>query len=218
MLPWRRVTFKIWEILKNDWGNFSTKKYSFPKDFELCAKFRGVQSKPGWRYFVRFRTKFAIYILTFLGFTAERSTYKVIQTSMTIKAGHESHHELFKTWFPFSALQFTFEWSWTLGNSSAVIWHILQALQCISLWSQELSKATFYSQLQLKISIVHVNSDCSFKMISWRGIIENVTGIVKITLDIKISSEHGIIVYSSRPYAMAFMCWVSFFTLKVCEG
>jgi hypothetical protein len=31
-------------------GNLSTKKYFFPKNCELCAKFREVQSKPGWRY------------------------------------------------------------------------------------------------------------------------------------------------------------------------
>ncbi len=30
--------------------NLGTKKYTFHKTFELCAKFRGVQSKRGWRY------------------------------------------------------------------------------------------------------------------------------------------------------------------------
>ncbi len=32
-------------------GNLSTKKQLFPNNFELRAKFCGVQSKPGWRYF-----------------------------------------------------------------------------------------------------------------------------------------------------------------------
>jgi hypothetical protein len=27
-----------------------TKKDFFPKNFDFCAKFGGVQSKPGWRY------------------------------------------------------------------------------------------------------------------------------------------------------------------------
>ncbi len=31
-------------------GNLTTKKYSFPKNCELCAKFCGVRRKPGWRY------------------------------------------------------------------------------------------------------------------------------------------------------------------------
>ncbi len=55
------MTFKFWEMLKNaseatlvptnifflKLGNLSTNKYFFPKTFELRAKFRGVQSKPG---------------------------------------------------------------------------------------------------------------------------------------------------------------------------
>jgi hypothetical protein len=35
-------------------GNLSTKEFFFPKNFELCAKFRGVQSKPGGRYLPRY--------------------------------------------------------------------------------------------------------------------------------------------------------------------
>ncbi len=36
-----------WKCLR---GSLSTKKYFFPRNFELCAKFCGVQSKPGWWY------------------------------------------------------------------------------------------------------------------------------------------------------------------------
>jgi hypothetical protein len=47
--PLRRVTFKFWEMpfKKCLRGNLSTKKYFFPTNFELCAKFCGGQSKPG---------------------------------------------------------------------------------------------------------------------------------------------------------------------------
>jgi hypothetical protein len=42
------VFFKIWEMLKNvSEVTLVTKKYFSPKKFELRAKFRGVQSKPG---------------------------------------------------------------------------------------------------------------------------------------------------------------------------
>ncbi len=42
------MTFKFWEMLKNvSEVTFVTKKYFFPNNFELRAKFRGVQSKRG---------------------------------------------------------------------------------------------------------------------------------------------------------------------------
>jgi hypothetical protein len=42
------VTFKFWELLKNaSEVTLVPKIYIFPKDFELGAKFCGVQSKPG---------------------------------------------------------------------------------------------------------------------------------------------------------------------------
>jgi hypothetical protein len=42
------MTFKFWEMLKNvSEVALVTKKKKLPKNFELCAKFRGVQSKPG---------------------------------------------------------------------------------------------------------------------------------------------------------------------------
>jgi hypothetical protein len=46
--PERRVTFKFWEMLKNaSEVNLVQKKKFFAKNSELCAKFRGVQSKAG---------------------------------------------------------------------------------------------------------------------------------------------------------------------------
>jgi hypothetical protein len=50
--PWRRVTFKFWEMLKNACSEVTLvpKKYLYPESFELCAKFRWMQSKPCWRY------------------------------------------------------------------------------------------------------------------------------------------------------------------------
>ncbi len=54
--PWRRVTFRFWERLKNASEVTGVpKKYFFPKNVELCVKFRGVQSKPGWRYLKKLR-------------------------------------------------------------------------------------------------------------------------------------------------------------------
>ncbi len=52
--PWRRVTFKFWEMLKNASGVtlVPKRKKKIPKNFELCAKFRGVHSEPCWRYLV----------------------------------------------------------------------------------------------------------------------------------------------------------------------
>jgi hypothetical protein len=41
------VTFKFWELFKNASEVTLVPKKSFPKNFELGAKFRGVQSKPG---------------------------------------------------------------------------------------------------------------------------------------------------------------------------
>ncbi len=49
--PWRRVTFKSCEMLKNaSEVALVPKKYFLPRNFERCAKFRGVQSKPCWWY------------------------------------------------------------------------------------------------------------------------------------------------------------------------
>jgi hypothetical protein len=49
--PWSHVTFLFWELLKNaSEVTLVPKKYFCPKIFGLGAKFRGVQSKPGWRY------------------------------------------------------------------------------------------------------------------------------------------------------------------------
>ncbi len=46
------MTYKFWEMLTNASEKcLRTKTYFLPKNFELCAKFRGVQSKPDWRYF-----------------------------------------------------------------------------------------------------------------------------------------------------------------------
>jgi hypothetical protein len=48
--PRRRASFKFWEMLKNASEVTSLPKNIFlPKNFELSAKFRGVQCKPGWR-------------------------------------------------------------------------------------------------------------------------------------------------------------------------
>jgi hypothetical protein len=45
---WRRVTFKFWEMLTNaSEVNLVAKIFFFPKNFELRAKFCGMQSKPG---------------------------------------------------------------------------------------------------------------------------------------------------------------------------
>jgi hypothetical protein len=42
------VTLKFWEMLKiASEVTLVSKEYFFPKNFELCANFRGVQSKPG---------------------------------------------------------------------------------------------------------------------------------------------------------------------------
>ncbi len=47
--PWRLVTFKFWEMLKNaSEATLVPKIISFLKI--LCANFRGVRRKPGWRY------------------------------------------------------------------------------------------------------------------------------------------------------------------------
>ncbi len=49
--PWRRVTVKFWEMLKNaSEVTLVPKKHFFPRNFELRAKCRGVLSKPRWRY------------------------------------------------------------------------------------------------------------------------------------------------------------------------
>ncbi len=46
-LPEDSVTFKFWEMLKNASEVTLVPKNIFPTNYELCAKFRGVQSKPG---------------------------------------------------------------------------------------------------------------------------------------------------------------------------
>ncbi len=46
--PRGRVTFKFWEMLKNTSKvTLVPKDIFFPENYELRAKFRGVQSKPG---------------------------------------------------------------------------------------------------------------------------------------------------------------------------
>jgi hypothetical protein len=48
--PWRRVTFKFWEMLKNaSEVTLVPRNFLFPKNSEPWANFCGVQSKPGWR-------------------------------------------------------------------------------------------------------------------------------------------------------------------------
>jgi hypothetical protein len=48
VLTWRCVTFKFGEMLKNASEVTSVpKKKNFPKNIELCSKFRGGQSNPG---------------------------------------------------------------------------------------------------------------------------------------------------------------------------
>ncbi len=64
--PRRRGTFKFWEMLKNaSEVTFVPKNNFSPKNFELCAKFCGVQGKPGWRY-LRFCASRALTLYTFL--------------------------------------------------------------------------------------------------------------------------------------------------------
>jgi hypothetical protein len=49
--PWRRVTFKFLEMLKNSSDvTFVSKNIFFLKILNSVQKFRGVQSKTGWRY------------------------------------------------------------------------------------------------------------------------------------------------------------------------
>ncbi len=54
--PWRcdlQILGNALKCLRGNPSTSSTKKYFFPKNFELCAQFCGVQSKPGWRYIKR---------------------------------------------------------------------------------------------------------------------------------------------------------------------
>ncbi len=76
--------FKVWEMLKSasKVTLVPKKKYIyFPKNFELPAKFCGVNSKPGWRYVMCWDHKKGFFLYTMVKTCPERPQTPILKGS-----------------------------------------------------------------------------------------------------------------------------------------